>query len=36
MMFAFLSCSSQALYCYAVIKQALNEAIEQAYNENIK
>jgi hypothetical protein len=36
MMFSSLSCSSQALGCYAVIKQALKEAIKQAYKQNIK
>jgi hypothetical protein len=36
MMFASLSCCSQALCCYAVIKQTLREAIKQAYKQNIK
>jgi hypothetical protein len=35
-MFGSLSGSSQALHCYAVIKQALKEAIKQAYKHNIK
>jgi hypothetical protein len=35
-MFASLSYSSQALRCYAVIKQALKEAIKLAYKQNIK
>jgi len=36
MIFASLSCSSQVLHCYAVIMQALKEAIKQAYKHNIK
>jgi hypothetical protein len=36
MIFSSLSCSSQVLGCYAVIMQALKEAIKQAYKENIK
>jgi hypothetical protein len=36
MMFASLSCTSQAVCCYAFIKQALNEAVKQAYKQNIK
>jgi len=36
MMFASLSCSSQAVRCCAVIKQAPKEAIKEAYKQNIK
>jgi len=36
MMFASLSFTFQVLYCYVVIKQALKEAIIQAYKQNIK
>jgi hypothetical protein len=35
-MYASLSCSSQALRGYADIKQALKEAIKQAYKWDIK
>jgi hypothetical protein len=35
-MCASLSCRSQALRCYVVIKQTLKEAIKQAYKQNIK
>jgi hypothetical protein len=36
MMFASLSSSAQALRYYTVIKQALKEAVQQAYKQNIK
>jgi hypothetical protein len=36
LMYASLSCSSQALRCHVDIKQALKKAMKQAYKQDIK